>query len=73
MKAIDGFVPCLVKDASEYCYHRDCIHLHKHPINYFERKSEQIKRRKDFTYVEMYKNYDGTKWIMPVDAFLPAL
>jgi hypothetical protein len=70
MKATDRFVPCLVKDAaSEYCCHRDCVYLHKQPISYFERKSEQINRRKDFTYFEMHKGYDGTKWIMPVNPY----
>ena len=71
MKVTEGFVPCLVKDAiSEYCCHSGCIYLHKHPISYFERRSEKIRQRHDFTYFEMHKGPSGTQWILPLNPYL---
>jgi hypothetical protein len=66
----EGFVPCLVHDAFvPYCRHKGCKYLHKHPLNYFERRSEKIKRRLDFTYIEMHTSHTGTKWIMPLNPY----
>jgi hypothetical protein len=70
MEVKNGFVPCLVKDApSEYCNHKDCKYLHKHPVNYFERRSEKIRQRRDFTYFEMHTSYSGTRWILPLNPY----
>jgi hypothetical protein len=55
--------------ALDYCRHRDCKYLHQHPINYFERKSEKIKQRRDFTYFEMHTSHSKTRWIMPVNPY----
>jgi hypothetical protein len=72
MSTINSLVPCLVKDAVlDYCLHRDCKYLHKHPINYFERRSEKIKQRRDFTYFEMHTHLK-TNWIMPVNPYRQA-
>ncbi|MBE9586287.1 hypothetical protein IM792_17680 [Mucilaginibacter sp. JRF] len=70
MKTKEGFVPCIIKDvAEEFCCHRDCIFLHKNPVCYFERRSEKIRRRRDFTYIERFKGPSGNYWMMPVNPY----
>lgn len=69
--APEGFVPCLVADTDvPYCRHSGCTYLHKNPVSYFERRSEKIKGRKDFTYFEMHLSPDRKNhWLLPVNPY----
>lgn len=59
-------VPCIVQNSFvNFCRHTGCIFLHRFPLNYFERRSEKIKQRKDFTYFSLSKS----KWLLPINPY----
>jgi len=59
-------VPCIVQDAFvDFCRHKGCIFFHRYPLNYFERRSEKIKQRKDWTYFSLSKS----KWLLPINPY----
>ena len=63
-------VPCMVQGSIvSHCKHQDCVFLHRFPVNYFERKSEKIRTRKDFTYFHMHISSTNTKWLLPVNPY----
>ncbi|MBO9674262.1 MAG: hypothetical protein J7577_12510 [Sphingobacteriaceae bacterium] len=66
MSKSPDLVPCIVQDSFvELCRHKGCKFLHKFPINYFERRSEKIKQRKDSTYFFVSKS----KWLLPINPY----
>lgn len=59
-------VPCIVQDSIvDFCHHNGCKFLHRFPVNYFERKSEKIRQRKDFTYFSVSKS----KWLLSINPY----
>ncbi|RZJ72367.1 MAG: hypothetical protein EOO47_22480 [Flavobacterium sp.] len=59
-------VPCLAQDPFvTHCYHSGCRFLNSYPITYFERSSERINRRRDFTYFKLTKS----AWLLPVNPY----
>lgn len=62
-------VPCLVQDPFvTHCCHSGCRFLNSYPINYFERRSERINRRRDFTYFKLTE----TEWLLSVNPYQEA-